>query len=278
MFTSAYVVGKGSVAQQCAELVQSFGLPCFFLDRGGISGAFAEKRALGAGFASAPATPAAIGSILRDGARKLVLSVNNDFLFPDAWLKNSQALVINYHNSLLPKHRGMNAEAWTIFEGDTTAGITWHLVDKGIDTGRILYQKTIPLHDDTTSISLLQTQGREAKLLLAAHLPALLEGKAAPMDVSEAHPGNIHYKKDVPGNGFLDPAWPTRTIWNFLRAMDYGPYHTLGIAALRIAGKKYSWHSYAMLDTEEQPGTLRISDTSILINNVISLHNIYKLE
>ena len=277
MFTTVHVVGKGSVAQQCAELVQSFGVPCRFLDRGGISGAFAEKRALGADFASSPATPAAIEAILKDGAKTLVLSVNNDFLFPGSWLENSKAVVINYHNSLLPKHRGMNAEAWTIFEGDSTAGITWHLVDKGIDTGKILFQKTLPIHDDTTSISLLQAQGKEAKLLLQEHLPTLLSGRLTPLEASSAGAGRIHYKKDVPGNGVLEPTWPTRTIWNFLRAMDYGPYNTLGTPAIWVSGEKYSWHGYAMLNNEEQEGTLNFSRPSILINNVISLNNVYKL-
>lgn len=277
MFTTVYVVGKGSVAQQCAELVQSFGVPCRFLDRGGISGAFAEKRALGADFASSPATPAAIEAILRNGAKTLVLSVNNDFLFPGPWLENSEAVVINYHNSLLPKHRGMNAEAWTIFEGDSTAGITWHLVDKGIDTGKILFQKPLPIHDDTTSISLLQAQGKEAKLLLQEHLPTLLSGRLTPLEAPSAGAGRIHYKKDVPGNGILEQTWPTRTIWNFLRAMDYGPYNALGTPAIWVSGEKYSWHGYAMLNNEEREGTLNFSHSSILINNVIALNNVYKL-
>lgn len=277
MFTTVYVVGKGSVALQCAEMVQSFGVPCRFLDRGGISGAFAERRALGADFASARATPAAIEAILKEGAQNLVLSVNNDFLFPGPWLENSEAVVINYHNSLLPKHRGMNAEAWAIFEGDTTAGITWHLVDKGIDTGKILFQKTLPIHDDTTSISLLQAQGKEAKLLLQEHLPTLLSGNLPLLAAPVAGAGRIHYKKDVPGNGILEPTWPTRMIWNFLRAMDYGPYNTLGTPAIWVSDNKYSWHGYSMLHNEERAGTLNLSNSSIIINNVISLNNVYKL-
>ena len=52
-------------------------------------------------------------------------------------------LIINYHNSLLPKHPGRFAEAWSIFEEDKKSGITWHLVVPEVDKGKIILQKDI---------------------------------------------------------------------------------------------------------------------------------------
>jgi len=57
---------------------------------------------------------------------------------------------INCHPSLLPKHRGPNPYASAIIYGETKTGITFHLVDEGIDTGAVLLQKEIPItHEDT---------------------------------------------------------------------------------------------------------------------------------
>jgi methionyl-tRNA formyltransferase len=58
---------------------------------------------------------------------------------------------IQYHPSLLPKHRGGSAINWAIIQGETETGLTIFWPDAGIDTGPILLQKRAPIAlDDTT--------------------------------------------------------------------------------------------------------------------------------
>ena len=47
---------------------------------------------------------------------------------------------VNMHSSLLPRHRGPNPFCAAILAGDTQNGVTFHVVDEGIDTGAILDQ------------------------------------------------------------------------------------------------------------------------------------------
>ena len=48
---------------------------------------------------------------------------------------------INYHAGITPKYRGVHGGYWAKAEGDPgNFGITVHLIDKGIDTGEVLYQ------------------------------------------------------------------------------------------------------------------------------------------
>jgi len=57
---------------------------------------------------------------------------------------------IQYHPSLLPKHRGGSAINWAIINGETKTGITIFWTVAGIDTGPILLQKEADItHDDT---------------------------------------------------------------------------------------------------------------------------------
>jgi len=48
--------------------------------------------------------------------------------------------VVNYHNSLLPKYRGLEATFWSMYFNEKYTGFTFHYVDLGIDTGNILLQ------------------------------------------------------------------------------------------------------------------------------------------
>jgi len=61
---------------------------------------------------------------------------------------------ICFHPSLLPRHRGGSAIAWTLIQGDRETGVTWFWPDKGIDTGPILIQRRAPIEPNETTGSL----------------------------------------------------------------------------------------------------------------------------
>lgn len=61
---------------------------------------------------------------------------------------------INYHPSLLPRHRGASAINWALIMGDDKTGLSIFRPDGGIDTGPILLQKEIPIQDTDTTGSI----------------------------------------------------------------------------------------------------------------------------
>lgn len=54
----------------------------------------------------------------------------------------------NVHASLLPQYRGAAPINWAIIHGETQTGVTTFFIDKDIDTGRIIAQKTFDIPDD----------------------------------------------------------------------------------------------------------------------------------
>ena len=52
---------------------------------------------------------------------------------------------IQYHPSLLPKHRGPSAINWAIINGDARTGLTIFWPDAGLDTGPILMQREVDI-------------------------------------------------------------------------------------------------------------------------------------
>jgi methionyl-tRNA formyltransferase len=61
---------------------------------------------------------------------------------------------IQYHPSLLPLHRGSSAINWAVIYGRNETGLTIFWPDRGIDTGPILLQRSVPIGPDDTVGSL----------------------------------------------------------------------------------------------------------------------------
>ena len=61
---------------------------------------------------------------------------------------------IQYHPSLLPRHRGSSSINWAIINGESRTGLTIFWPDAGIDTGPILLQKEVEIAPDDTVGSL----------------------------------------------------------------------------------------------------------------------------
>jgi methionyl-tRNA formyltransferase len=58
---------------------------------------------------------------------------------------------VNTHSSLLPRHRGPNPFCAVILAGEKESGVTFHVMEEGIDTGDILDQTTFPVDEDATA-------------------------------------------------------------------------------------------------------------------------------
>lgn len=63
----------------------------------------------------------------------------------------ADASLYNIHFSLLPMYKGMYTSALPILNGETEVGVTFHKIDRGIDTGDIIRQRRFELEQNDTS-------------------------------------------------------------------------------------------------------------------------------
>lgn len=87
---------------------------------------------------------------------------------------------LNIHASLLPKYRGASPIQRVIIDGEKETGITIQQMNTGIDTGDILYKKTIAISERDTFETLhdkLQVLGGEA---ITEVLPLIEAGRVVP--------------------------------------------------------------------------------------------------
>lgn len=82
--------------------------------------------------------------------------------------------VVNIHPTLLPAFPGVHAHKQTYDYGVKIAGCTVHFVDAGVDTGPVIAQSAVPIHDDDDEEAL------RARILVEEHrlLPAVVRAIA----------------------------------------------------------------------------------------------------
>ena len=88
---------------------------------------------------------------------------------------------VNIHPSLLPRHRGPSPVAFTILEGDETAGVSLMLLDRGTDSGPVLAQEERPALPEDTTGTLTDELFQRGAELLARVLPAYGRGELTPV-------------------------------------------------------------------------------------------------
>ena len=74
-------------------------------------------------------------------------------------------MLFNFHFSLLPKFRGCHTNFLQVFNGEKYSGVTLHQIDKGIDTGKILYKSKFKIKiNDTGYNNYLRLMAESLKL------------------------------------------------------------------------------------------------------------------
>lgn len=129
---------------------------------------------------------------------------------------------IQYHPSLLPRHRGPSSINWPIIWGETQTGLTIFWPDNGLDTGPILLQKEVEILDTDTLGSLYFDR------LYPLGVTALLEavdlvraGKAPKIVQDETQATYEGWCKAE--NVQIDWHKPLQEVWNLIRGADPQP-------------------------------------------------------
>ena len=128
---------------------------------------------------------------------------------------------LNIHPSLLPLHRGPSPIVNTILAGDTETGVSIFVMDKGMDTGPILRQKTTPVYVHETGGELTDRLSLEAANMLVPTLVDWIKGdiEPTPQDNNLASYSKLLKKSD----GALDFTEPAINLKRKIDAFNPWP-------------------------------------------------------
>jgi methionyl-tRNA formyltransferase len=162
---------------------------------------------------------------------------------------------LNVHYSLLPKYRGAAPAAWTIINGESTAGVTTMKLIEKMDAGPIYLQEATEVAPDETTGSLQAKLTPIGTRLLRETLRRLQVGSLMPQeqDDSAVTFAPILKKED----GLIQWDQPAMMIERRVRGFDPWPgaYSHIGGKLLKIHRAKV-----VATDTKGSPGEVMRAD------------------
>ncbi len=91
---------------------------------------------------------------LKNNHVQLVVLAGFMRILTPAFLRAFPQRIINIHPALLPAFPGTHVQKQALEYGVKFSGCTVHFVDEGVDTGAIIIQSVLPVHDDDTEETL----------------------------------------------------------------------------------------------------------------------------
>jgi methionyl-tRNA formyltransferase len=118
----------------------------------------------------------------------LVLVHSYSMILPEELLNACEGGGLNIHWSLLPRNRGANPIQWAIIKGEKVTGVTLHRMQKTLDSGAIVNQRSAKIRFWDSWITVSQKLLRETEKLIQESLPLILSGdiEGTPQDESKA--------------------------------------------------------------------------------------------
>ncbi|EAL4745838.1 formyl transferase [Campylobacter jejuni] len=112
---------------------------------------------------------------LKKYSNDLLVSMSFDQIFKEELLKLYPRKIINCNAGKLPFYRDRNILNWALINDEKEFGISVHFIDKGINTGDIILQKTYEIKDSDDYTTLLNLCHKECASLLYESLILFLE-------------------------------------------------------------------------------------------------------
>lgn len=166
---------------------------------------------------------------------------------------------VNLHASLLPKYRGAAPIHWAVINGEKETGCTVFFLDKNVDTGNIILQKSTPIGPDETTGELYE----RLKFLGADLLKESLDSIASadytltPQDEENATSAPKLFKD----NTKIDFTNTSEEIHNFVRGLNPFP-----VSWCRYGDEKMNvYKTQPGPDLSLDPGEFKNHDDSLLV-------------
>lgn len=159
---------------------------------------------------------------------------------------------IQYHPSLLPKHRGPSSINWPIIQGETKTGLSIFWPDDGLDTGPVLVQKEVEIGPDDTLGTIYFDNLFPMGVDAMAESVALVKAGNAPR-IEQDHSQMTYEGWCKANDAMIDWGANVDDVHNLIRGADPSPG-----AGTTLSGEKIQVYnsSKRIGDHNDVPGTI----------------------
>ncbi|RJP19775.1 MAG: phosphoribosylglycinamide formyltransferase [Deltaproteobacteria bacterium] len=139
----------------------------------GIPAEVVDHRAFG----SREAFDARLVEIIRASGASLVCLAGFMRVVTPVFLRAFPHRILNIHPALLPSFPGTHGPGQAVRYGVRFSGCTVHFLDEGVDTGPVIVQAVVPVHEDDTDDSLAARILKEEHRIYPMAIRLFLEGR-----------------------------------------------------------------------------------------------------
>lgn len=153
--------------------------------------------------------------------------------------------LFNFHFSLLPKYRGCHTNFLQILNGEKYSGVTLHLIDRGIDTGKIIdhikYKLSININAYDNYFKLMNCSVK----LLKKNFLNILNNKYNLKKTKNSK--KFYYSRssvDYKNIKFINTLNLTKKQFNKIRALIFPPFQLPILNGKKVKNIKYNKRKY----------------------------------
>ncbi|MCA9309419.1 methionyl-tRNA formyltransferase [Candidatus Saccharibacteria bacterium] len=165
--------------------------------------------------------------------------------------------IVNSHFSLLPQWRGADPITFSVLSGQTKTGVSLMMIEKGMDTGKLIGQRSLKIDSLDTTPKLTDKLIALSDEMLVDYLPRYVSGEIKPRQ--QPHPDRATYsRKLTKQDGVIDWTKPAEDIEREIRAFVEWPKSRAKLGSVDVIITKA--HSVPTSRSKNKPGDVEIVD------------------
>jgi methionyl-tRNA formyltransferase len=129
-----------------------------------------------------------------------LISVQYHLILKQKHIDMAKKVAINLHLAPLPDYRGCNQFSFALFNSEKTFGTTIHLIDTGIDSGDILFERRFEIKKDWFVKDLFDETVAQSKILFEESFLDIINGRYTPVSqksLLETRKEHLYFRKDI---------------------------------------------------------------------------------
>jgi methionyl-tRNA formyltransferase len=154
----------------------------------------------------------------------IMITPSSEWIFRQSDIDRFGGRVVNIHGSFLPEMKGGGGVSWNAMMGSKHGGVTIHMVDVGIDTGDILFQKKYNFPDNIFSLedytNLAELENAKA---ITSFLDGVMKGVMFERISQDLNGGSYWPRLKTEIHGYINWSWSAEEIHRFIVAFG-SPY------------------------------------------------------
>lgn len=145
------------------DIAKDFGMKAFFVDPSSYPNREEHDKAM--------------ARLFREYKTDLIVAAGYMRILTPYFVRKFKNRILNIHPALLPSFPGVHAQEQALNKGVKITGCTTHFIDEGVDTGPIIMQSPVPVHDDDTLQTLAEKILKEEHRILPESVKLFCEDR-----------------------------------------------------------------------------------------------------